>query len=183
MSFEIVSQDTWEKALKKYSIKTDTTVKELEEYKPTRSTNQSAGYDFRIPFDLICEVDKEYSIPTGIKWNPKGSYLNISTQPYSSLLSVHKYYPWYKVLVLVPRSSLGFQYGFTLLNTVGVIDSDYYNNTANEGHIIVKFKVDRELDLYKGQKFCQGIILPFLLDGDDTGVQVIRSGGMGSTDN
>lgn len=176
MAFEVISQETWERALKKYGIKTDTTVEELKQLKPTRSTSNSAGYDFRIPFDLECEVDKEYTVPTGFKWNPHGAYMNAGTDRMSF------YYPWYKVLVLAPRSSLGFNHGFTLLNTIGVIDADYYNNEANEGHILVKFKVNKELDLRKGQRFCQGMIIPFLLDGEDNGVNNVRAGGIGSTD-
>jgi len=181
MAFEVISQETWERALNKYGIKTRIPVEELKQLRPTRSTTCSAGYDFRIPFELVCEADKEYTVPTGFKWNPSGAYLNVGTDPHSVL--VHPtYYPWHKVLVLAPRSSLGFNHGFTLLNTIGVIDADYYNNEANEGHIIVKFKVNKELDLRKGQMFCQAMILPFLLDGEDNGINVVRAGGIGSTD-
>ena len=181
MAFEVISQETWEHALKKYNIKTGTTIEELKRLRPTRSTSNSAGYDFRIPFDLECEVDKEYTVPTGFKWNPHGAYTTISTVP-NNMLVDPEYYPWYRVLVLAPRSSLGFNHGFTLLNTIGVIDADYYNNKANEGHILVKFKVNKELDLRKGQMFCQGVIIPFLLDGEDNGVNIVREGGIGSTD-
>ena len=41
------------------------------------------------------------------------------------------------VLMLYPRSSLGFKYRLQLNNTVGVIDADYYNAT-NEGHIFAE---------------------------------------------
>ena len=45
------------------------------------------------------------------------------------------------VLLLFPRSSLGFRYRLQLNNTVGVIDSDYFG-ADNEGHIAVKFRLE-----------------------------------------
>ena len=41
------------------------------------------------------------------------------------------------VLKIYPRSSFGFKYRMQLDNTVGIIDSDYYN-AKNEGHIFIK---------------------------------------------
>ncbi len=38
------------------------------------------------------------------------------------------------VLKLYPRSGLGFKFRVQMNNTVGIIDSDYYNSD-NEGHI------------------------------------------------
>ena len=40
------------------------------------------------------------------------------------------------VLKLYPRSGLGFKFRVQMNNTVGIIDSDYYNSD-NEGHIDV----------------------------------------------
>lgn len=45
------------------------------------------------------------------------------------------------VLFLVVRSSMGFKYNVRMCNQVGVIDSDYYNNIDNEGHIWIKLKM------------------------------------------
>ena len=41
------------------------------------------------------------------------------------------------VLAIFPRSGLGFKYRLQLNNTVGIIDSDYFNSD-NEGHILLK---------------------------------------------
>ena len=41
------------------------------------------------------------------------------------------------VLMLFPRSGLGFKYRLQLNNTVGVVDSDYFD-ALNEGHIFIK---------------------------------------------
>lgn len=73
--------------------------------------------------------------------------------------------------------------GFTLANGVGIIDSDYYNNKNNEGHIMFQFinLTPNDAFIKKGDKIGQGIFLPFLLaDGDDA--IGIRNGGFGSTD-
>ena len=85
------------------------------------------------------------------------------------------------VLELYPRSSLGFKYGFILLNTVGIIDADYYNNAQNEGHIILGFKIMKPMEIKRGDKICQGIIKPYLIMEDEEFPTGIRSGGTGST--
>lgn len=125
---------------------------------PTRSTSGSAGYDFRIPFSLECEPETQYFIPTGIKCEMTENYV----------LQIH------------PRSSLGMKYGFRLTNTTGIIDSDYYGNPDNEGHIMVCFTVDKHLSLKAGDKLCQGLFIPYGTTEDDN-VKTTRKGGIGST--
>ena len=87
------------------------------------------------------------------------------------------------VLLIAPRSGIGFKTGSRLANTVGVIDQDYYYSD-NEGHIMVKLvnegALSRDLTVAKGSAFCQGILLPFgIAEGDDT--TATRNGGFGST--
>ncbi len=86
---------------------------------------------------------------------------------------------------IYPRSSLGFKYGIHLANTVGIIDSDYYNSD-NEGHIFVKLINDSSIrDAIKieaGQAFCQGIFTSYGVTYDDNADRQ-RNGGFGSTDN
>ena len=85
------------------------------------------------------------------------------------------------VLKIYPRSSLGFKYRLTLDNTVGIIDSDYYG-AENEGHIFVRMtnEGDKPLHEKRGQAFCQGIFLRYMLTEDDDAKET-RSGGLGST--
>lgn len=126
---------------------------------PTRSTKYSAGYDFRSPIDLIAYPNHEYLIPTGIKCEIDKN----------------------KVLLCYPRSSYGFKFGFNLSNTVGVIDSDYYNNLKNEGHIMVGFTVKKELHIKKGDKLFQAVFTRFYtVDYEETNLEE-RNGGIGST--
>lgn len=126
---------------------------------PTRATDGSAGYDFYSPtFGFIGNDSKEL-LPTGIR---------VKIDP-----------GW--VLMLFPRSGFGFKYGFKLANTVGIIDSDYYN-AKNEGHIMVKVSAeDYILALNTGDRFVQGIFVPFGIATNDVAVQKDRVGGFGST--
>lgn len=131
---------------------------------PKRSTKYSAGYDFISPLDFTLKEGETITIPTGIK------------------VELDKD----KFLALVPRSGLGFKYRCQLDNTIGIIDSDYYNNAKNEGHIFVRITNDSKngkvMTVEKGKAFCQGIILKYYTVEDDT-ADGIREGGMGSTDN
>lgn len=127
---------------------------------PTRATKGSAGYDFKIPFSLLCYKNNSYVIPTGIRVKMENGW----------------------VLKLYPRSGLGTKRGLKLLNTVGIIDSDYYNSD-NEGHIITKIthtEGEYILNLNSGQGFIQGIFLPFGITEDDAASED-RNGGFGST--
>ena len=124
---------------------------------PARATAGSAGYDFRMPFDMVFEAGEARVIPTGIRACIDEGW----------------------VLVCVPRSGLGFKKHEQLDNTVGVIDSDYFYSD-NEGHIMCKIRFDERTILKKGDRFVQGIFLPYGLTCDDD-VSVQRNGGMGST--
>ena len=87
------------------------------------------------------------------------------------------------VLVLVPRSSLGFKYRMVLDNTLGIIDSDFFF-AKNEGHIQCKMHYDNdnveELTINKGTAYMQGIFIKYLKTDDDNSTE-LRSGGIGST--
>ena len=86
---------------------------------PRRATAGSAGYDFFAPVDIILNPGETIKIPTGIR---------VWMEP-----------EW--VLKCYPRSGLGFKFRLQLNNTVGIIDSDYYNSD-NEGHIFAKLTND-----------------------------------------
>ena len=126
---------------------------------PQRATAGSAGYDFYAPAPFTLDPGETVKIPTGIRaWIEPG---------------------W--VLMLFPRSSLGFRHQIRLSNTVGIIDSDYAF-AENEGHIQVSLRNPMEKDLVigKGERFCQGILLPYGLAEEESAFAE-RRGGMGST--
>lgn len=83
------------------------------------------------------------------------------------------------MLALFPRSGLGFKHGMRLKNTVGIIDSDYYN-ADNEGHIMAKIDVDYGFIGEEGDRFMQGVFLPYGVTTDDN-ANGERTGGFGST--
>lgn len=130
---------------------------------PKRATSGSAGYDFFLPVNLDLHPGESIKIPTGIRAELSGAY----------------------VLMLFPRSSLGFKYRLQLNNTVGIIDSDYAF-AENEGHIFIKLTNDsnegKMLSLKSGTAFAQGVFVPFGITVDDE-AEGVRTGGMGSTDN
>ena len=128
---------------------------------PRRATSGSAGYDFFSTLDFTLAPGEEIKIPTGIRARiDEGWVLNI-----------------------YPRSGLGFKFRLQLNNTVGIIDSDYYNS-SNEGHIFVKITNDsksgKTVSLGRGDAFAQGIFLEYGITTDDE-ADGVRDGGFGST--
>jgi len=126
---------------------------------PRRATPGSAGYDFVTPAKVTVPAGGTALIPTGIRAEMEAGW----------------------VLMLFPRSSLGFRYGLRLSNTVGVIDSDYAW-AENEGHILVKLRnpTECEITLSKGERFCQGVFLPYGT-AEEEEISGTRQGGLGST--
>ena len=111
--------------------------------------------------DILVNKDETLKIPTGIRVKINSSW----------------------ALLLFPRSSLGFKYRMQLDNTVGIIDSDYYNSD-NEGHIILKItndsKENKQMIVEKNKGICQGIFFEFGITEDDDVIET-RNGGFGST--
>ena len=128
---------------------------------PERATAGSAGYDFFAPFDIELKTGETVKIPTGIRVRIDEGWL----------------------LSLYPRSGLGFKFRLQLDNTVGIIDSDYYNSD-NEGHIFSKITNDskegKTVNIAAGTGFMQGIFTKFGITVDDD-ADGVRNGGFGST--
>lgn len=114
---------------------------------PRRETKASAGYDFFSLDEIHIKPGERKKIPTGVKSKFKEN----------------------EVLFLVVRSSMGFKYNVRLCNQVGVVDADYYNNKSNEGHIWVMLQNEGEDEyiIKKGDKFCQGIFIPYLVTDNE----------------
>ena len=69
------------------------------------------------------------------------------------------------------------------MNLLPVIDTDYYNNEKNEGHIMIRLysPSEKPVTIEQGKAFAQGIFLPYGITVDDE-TDGIRNGGFGSTD-
>lgn len=128
---------------------------------PKRSTINSAGYDIRSIEDAVIKPGESRVIKTGIK-----ACMNSD-----------------EVLYLYIRSSLGFKYDICLSNNVGVIDSDYYNNPGNEGHIQIKLinHGKSDFEIKRGDRIAQGVFMKYLCIDDEKVINNKRIGGTGST--
>ena len=128
---------------------------------PRRATAGSAGYDFFAPFGFELAPGETILMPTGVRARIDAGW----------------------VLMLYPRSGLGFKYRLQLDNTVGIIDSDYYG-AKNEGHIMIKLTNDsrtgRALSVHAGDAVAQGVFVPFGITVSDA-ADGVREGGFGST--
>jgi dUTP pyrophosphatase len=87
-----------------------------------------------------------------------------------------------EVLFLYNRSSNPKKKGLILANSVGVVDSDYYGNPDNDGHIMFAFYnvKDEDVTILKGERIGQGIFEKYLIADDDNATGT-REGGFGST--
>lgn len=83
-----------------------------------------------------------------------------------------------EVLLLVIKSSRGFKWNIRLCNQIGVIDSDYYNNVDNEGHIWIKIQNEGEktVKIEKGRAMAQGIFIKYLVTSNDEPLDINRKG-------
>ena len=132
---------------------------------PERSTAHSAGYDFVSPKKYVIYPKESVKIPLGVK----------------AYMLENEY------LALYVRSSLGIKKGLMLMNTVGIIDSDYYNNPDNEGEIIACLynTGDDPVTIEAGERIVQGIFNTYLVTDQDAAKRYKqfrqRTGGIGST--
>ena len=128
---------------------------------PVRATAGSAGYDIRTPWSIRLEPGQSLRVPTGLRCRIAPGW----------------------VLLIMPKSGLGFKYRLQLDNTVGVIDEDYYG-ADNEGHIQIQITNDsrsgKVLEIPAGKAFAQGLFVPYGITEDDE-AETMRTGGFGST--
>ena len=149
-------------SLKRFIKDTNLTEKEYNEITlPHRATENSAGYDFHLLEDLILKPGEIKKVPTAIKASMNHD----------------------EVLMLYIRSSLGFKYNLRLCNQTGIIDSDYYNNENNEGHIFIAIQNEGKetITLKANDRFVQGIFIKYLTVDNEKEIKSARTGGIGST--
>jgi len=132
---------------------------------PVRKTKNAAGYDVEAAEDTIIPTFKPGQKPTLVKTGLK------------AYCEPDEFY------MLCNRSSNPGKRGLVMANSVGIIDSDYYENEDNDGHFMFSFYnfFDHDIEIKKGEAIGQVIFMKYLIvDNDDA--QGIRKGGFGSTD-
>lgn len=132
---------------------------------PVRKTKYSAGYDIEAAEDTLIPSFKKGLPPTLV---PTGLKAYMASD---------------EVLYLYNRSSNPKKKGLILANSVGVVDSDYYGNADNDGHIMFAFYNIKEEDILikKGEAIGQAVFSKYLTADDDI-ASGERTGGFGSTD-
>lgn len=131
---------------------------------PVRKTKFSAGYDIEAAEDTVIPSFKKGMAPILIKTGLKA------------------YMQGDEYLKLCNRSSNPKKKGLILANSIGVVDSDYYENPDNDGHIMFAFYniKDEDTVIKKGEAIGQAIFEKFLTTDDDV-ANGERLGGFGST--
>ncbi|AGL90231.1 DeoxyUTP pyrophosphatase [Candidatus Phytoplasma australiense] len=128
---------------------------------PQRQTEKSGGYDFEAAQNIEIKPQTVQLVPTGIK----------------------AFFSENETLLIYARSSLALKKQLMMANGVGVVDSDYYNNLQNEGHIFIPLYnfSSQTVKIEKGERIAQGIFQPFLLSTNEEKPSFLRKGGFGST--
>lgn len=129
---------------------------------PRRATKYAAGYDLSVAESISIKPGEIKLVSTGLK-----AYMQAG-----------------EVLYLYDRSSNPRKKGLVMINSVGVIDGDYYNNPGNEGEIFAQMQniTESEVVLEKGERIVQAVFMPFLVaDRDEEVTKSTRTGGFGST--
>lgn len=128
---------------------------------PKRGTANSACYDFFLNEDIVIKAGDRLTVFSNIK-----AYMLPD-----------------EVLMVYPRSSSGIKFGLELANTVGVVDSDYYSNSDNDGNIgfFIVNTSDKDAKFLRGDRIVQAMFQKILIADEDSFLNEKRFGGYGST--
>ncbi len=130
---------------------------------PVRKTKGSAGYDLELAEDLTIEPGELGYAKTGLKVKMNSD----------------------EALFVYARSSLFKNTNNCLIlpNSVGIIDSDYYDSFETEGQIFIQFYniSNKRVVLKKGERIAQGVFKKVVFVTDESEPVSIRTGGFGST--
>ncbi|MBS4762181.1 dUTP diphosphatase [Carnobacteriaceae bacterium zg-ZUI252] len=162
---------------------------------PKRATHHAAGYDFEAAEDTVIpsvwktlfkavaiELKQFIQPSTTTPQQAQENEVNKVLKPVLVPTGIKAYMNDDEYLQLTNRSSNPLKHFLVLSNGVGIVDSDYYDNADNEGHIYFQMSNFglRDKVIQKGERIGQGIFLTFLkADDDSTSSQ--REGGFGSS--
>lgn len=148
---------------------------------PIRKTKSSVGYDIEAAEDTVIPTIWK-TVFANISKFLKGEKEFETFKPTLVKTGIKSYFNEDEALFLATKSSYPGKKGLLLANSIGVIESDYYGNQDNDGHIMFAyynlFPVDVTIKKHEaaGQAFFQ----KFLITDDDNATG-LRTGGFGST--
>jgi len=148
---------------------------------PIRKTRTSVGYDIEAAEDTTIPTIWK-TIFTNIKIFLSGKDNYEEFKPTLIPTGLKSYFCDDEVLILANKSSFPLKKGLIMANSIGIIESDYYNNCSNEGHLMfmyynIGFK---DIVIKKGESAGQAYFQKFLVADNDK-ADGIRTGGFGST--
>lgn len=124
---------------------------------PTRATQNSAGYDLYASEPVTIPSKELRLIKTGVA-------VQLDTNEYFSIVS---------------RSGLALKSGIFVLNSPGIVDSDYYPNPVG---VILYNTSDKDFKVEVGDRIAQGIVMEYkTMSNDESDIKTTRQGGFGST--
>ncbi len=130
---------------------------------PSRGSKGSAGYDVSVVSEIVVPRHGKVVIGSGVKlYMEEGLFAGMFV-----------------------RSSVGIKRGLRLCTGVSVIDSDYYGNENNEGHILIAIEntTDSDIVLNKSERIVQLVVQKYYVTDDEVENDVldVRCGGIGSS--
>lgn len=141
---------------------------------PRRATIGSAGYDFFAPDTYELRPNEWTMIDTGVRLEDTDNVQFTTIERIMEYMGTGKHYVGNWFMMLLPKSGLATKYGFQV-RSIGIIDMDYRDT------IKAMVSVDVPYTLIEGEKFIQGILLPFGVFNDEIEPIEARNGGHGST--
>ncbi len=148
---------------------------------PIRKTKNSVGYDFCSAEDTIIPSIWK-TVFNNIKLFLSGNKNYEEFKPTLIPTGIKSYFGEDEVLILANKSSFPLKKGLVIANSIGIIESDYYNCKDNEGHLQFMYYNFSFFDvtIKKGESCGQGYFQKFL-KADNDFCYTERTGGFGST--
>lgn len=133
-----------------FEIVSNYTEKIDENFIPRRADDGSAGYDFKAAEDIVIpSLFKKFLVSHSVNSSVNSDNEVMTIGQAENFNKINKFkatmiptgikakMPKDEVLKIYPRSSVGCKSLLMMPNDVGIIDSSYYNNPDNEGHIYI----------------------------------------------
>lgn len=148
---------------------------------PIRKTKHSVAYDLEAAEDTVIPSIWK-TVFTNMGKYLKGEKEFDAFKPTLVKTGLKAYFNEDEALFLATKSSYPFKKGLMLANSIGIIESDYYENQDNDGHIMFAYYnfLPVDVTLKKHEPAGQAFFQKFLVADDDEATG-IRAGGFGST--